>query len=497
MNRIIKIALVTITSFAMFICTFFLLGNLESKSSGIYLFGASLLITVVLCLGIIFSRTRSKIVEVFDNIQKNKIATATFIVAIISIGVLIRFLFYLKFSYEPISDAGVFYETAQHISDGLGVAGNTYIAMFPYLAAYDFLLSIPMTVINDPWMSVIILNTLFDICAGLVAYVYVKRISKINSRAPLLVLLFWILNPFNILFSLTSLPIVVVNFFIITSLLITSLTISSLDGKKRIPAILLSLALGVVMGLGSMFRPVFTIVLIGIALVFLYKLMSSRANFRKILLFSSSLIIISLAFFSVQKINTLIIETQVKMPVASNASGWSMYVGSNWDSVGRWNIEDQDRMQLICASTVDKSECHNSLASAAFSRYKDLGIGNATNLFIRKTHVFSSNQSNVYDADLSIVGYADSTIKKIFDTYITLFIVTVFALSILFFYNQTRRVVVDKKIKADTILLALIIIGFFVSIIAIETAERYAQIMYPIFIVVAALQLASMESKKV
>jgi len=69
-----------------------------------------------------------------------------------------------------------------------------------------------------------------------------------------------------------------------------------------------------------------------------------------------------------------------------------------------------------------------------------------------------------------------------------LFIYGLFTVSALYLYGQAQMAVRGQGLANPIVLLvALTMLGFFLSDMFVEAASRYAQIMYPLFIVVAAL----------
>lgn len=409
------------------------------------------------------------------------------------LSLIIRFYFYVRYSYSPVSDPSVFTEAARKIASGQGISHNFMASFFPYLVAYENILGIVMKAVTDPWRAVIILNTIFDIGGAVIVYFFVKMLAEQKSYLPALAFAIWILSPFNILFSITALPIIIVNFFIILSIYVAFLLMRHLHEYDLRLTILLSAILGFSIGIGNCFRPVFTVIFIALALTLLYSFYRSPKTRKGAVLYCSSLLFVFGIFSGVQSLNSALISHEVHRTIASNPSGWSIYVGSNWETSGNWSEADVKRMTVICKDSLSKADytgCHKDLRKAGISRYKSYGIKKDLVLMSRKTYAYASNQSIVYNADQSVVGYLGSRTSKIFNVYTILFIIVLFYLSARFLLLYARvELLKNTNLDLSIILLSLVVLGFTVSTLGVESAPRYAQILYPVFVIFATLSI--------
>lgn len=410
-----------------------------------------------------------------------------FVLAIIFVAVSARLLFFIIYSYAPISDPGSFLSEAQSIAGGIGLVGDRYVAFFPYLAAYGNLLEVAIKLFGNSWLAVIILNTIFDLAAAGILAVLIKKLTKDGSKRYLLAFALWLLSPFNIIFSVISLPIIVVNFFIILTVFLTYLVAQKMLVGKQRALLILSIILGLVLGYGNCFRPIFLIILIALVLYFAYILLVNKFNRKLLFLSISSLLIILTIFLGIQKINVAFVSNQTGLDVPSNASGWSIYVGSSAEYAGGWNIVDDTYLYGILDNNSNLQQVHDRLASEGIERYKNLGLIGCVSLMIRKLALFAGNQSAVYDAEASIVGYQDSPIALAFSIYIRLFIFFVFIAVIRYLYLSMIVVVKGGKMNSLIIFITLALIGLFLSSMLVEVQLRYAQVMYPLFMVLMVI----------
>lgn len=111
----------------------------------------------------------------------------------------------LLFNYgEVFSDEATFYSNAMNLRSDLPL-NNRYIAMFPYLYSYIFLLGNFMKIFTTKFITVVILNIIMDITASYFAYLFGKKIK--NKEFGILLMIIWLLNPFQILWCMKALPI--------------------------------------------------------------------------------------------------------------------------------------------------------------------------------------------------------------------------------------------------------------------------------------------------
>ncbi|MDR3359389.1 MAG: hypothetical protein LBO20_01770, partial [Bifidobacteriaceae bacterium] len=194
-------------------------------------------------------------------------------------------------------------------------------------------------------------------------------------------------------------------------------------------------------------------------------------------------------FFGVQEANVRFVSSATGIEAPRNSGGWSVFVGSNWDHDGGWNHEDSAILVKTWEEAADSQECHNILMREGLERYKSYGAGGTASLLVRKAYQFSSLQASTYNARSSITGYANSRLDQTFDVYILCFITVLFLLSGRQLYRSARRALTDRRVDPTVLFIAVLMLGFFFSHLLVESAPRYAQIMYPALSVLAVLSL--------
>jgi len=474
----------------MLIPLWFLVANLQPIHPALYTFSIFLFIGSYVAIKVLRGDILISIKRDLQKLTKRKNLTGVAIIGITIFGLFARLFFYYRFSYVPTSDPMTFYDSAKTLAEGGSIAGNSYVAFQPYLSAYNNVLGLAMRLIPDPWLATILLNTFFDLLSGLVVYIFLKKILKTGSYLPLLGYAIWVLSPLNIIFSVLSLPVIVVNFFIILTFLVSYLLIKLVTKQNTWHSLLLSLFLGVIIGLGNCFRPIFIVTLLALAIVFMGIYLNGNKS-AKFLSLSIGCTLLSLSvFIIIQSLNLKFVSHQTGLQAAKNPSGWSMYVGSGWESSGEWRPYNNDNMQKICEKSLAQKkydDCHTKLRKAATENYKNYGVFDSTSLFIRKLYHQSEEQTYFYNAEHSILGYTESRTFEIIKIYSALFIFTLYIFCAKFLYSLSNKSASGEFIKPIFIFMVLVMLGWFFAMMLVESAPRYSTILYPIFIIFSVL----------
>jgi hypothetical protein len=359
-----------------------------------------------------------------------------------------------------------------------------------------------MKLFGIQWIAVIMLNTLFDFAAAATVYFTLKLFVQ-SAHAPTFAFTIWFLSPFSIIFSVLSLPIVVVNFFIILTIYLVQLLSKEVSLKSSvrttsIPIIIFSVLLGLTLGIGNCFRPIFTVAII--ALVFCFLLMIFRKNklvkhigFR----LGLSVIVVLAVFILITNANNALISAQTSLKTPSNPSGWSVYVGSNPDSNGKWNSIDRTYRDELIATNQDMQAVHDQLFKEGLERYEKSGIGGILWLFVKKLYVFSATQHGIFDATKSIIGFKESLLSTAFKIYILIYITSLYFACAKYLYKVATQI--HRKTFFDdenTLYTSILLLGLFFSSMLVEVSLRYAQVLYPAFIIFAALSFYEWEKSK-
>ena len=430
-----------------------------------------LLLFVISLLLIAFLFFIEKKYSITKYILKNK----KIIISLIVIDIVLRLLL-LLFNYgEVFSDEATFYSNSINLSTHIPL-NNRYIAMFPYLYSYIFLLGNVMKIFTTKFIIVVILNIIMDITASYFAYLFGKKIK--NKEFGTLLMLIWLLNPFQILWCMKALPITVVNLCFIISLYIFACLIKQ---NKTINTILLSILLGINLGISNSFRPIFIIFVIAIFLYYLYLIIFLKSNYKNKLI---SFILILLCFIGINNLYTKLVSNKTKYNIGGS-SGWTLYLGSNLESNGAWFPSDEYN-ELMASNNFNPPDIHNYFKDKAIENYKSYNILNITKLYAKKYSTLTSNLS-YYTYENTIGTY---TTKKIIRIILYIFW---FILILSNVYIILRK---DKNID-DILFIMILEIGLILSHLLVEVSPRYfIPTLVPIMII-ASLNIYNFKNKKI
>ncbi len=470
----------------------FIVANLQRVQPASYAFAVCIICGVLMAGSIFASSLVYNARKYLEKILKTKCGVGISLLVIALVGIVLRLFFYFHFSYDPISDPMTFYEAGKNIEAGRGLMGDSYIAMFPYLFAYDMLLGLGMGAIKDPWLATIVLNTFFDILSAATLFILTRKMAKTHPGLSVIAFSIWMLNPLNIIFSIISIPVVVVNFFICVSLLLCFLLIDRV-ARLRVRSVMgMSAVVGIVMGISNCFRPIFLVPVIALSIVFISMALNTNRSWKLLKLSAVSILTITTLVLGIQKIYLASVSSQIGLGAAGNPSGVSLYVGSAWDTSGQWRPYQNVEMSNICQESFAKADfdaCHAELRKVAAERYRQHGITNSLFLFMSKLYHQAGEQSYLYNANQSIVGYAISKTSKVMNVYLIIYLSFMFILSTVFLYRSAKLPSVDTANGATVLLLVLVMIGWFMSFVVMESAPRYSTILYPIFTIFSVLAI--------
>lgn len=509
MKKPLRIFTTAMLFLALVVSLWFVLSNIITSATTIYLLILALIGSMVLLLKTAKISLWTRLKNILHKILSYRYFITITIVTTVLLGLSLRLFFYFQYSYAPISDPATFYGASQNlIEEGNFGDLSEEIAFFPYLAAYSNVLALANIIIPDFWLAAIIANTLLSLGTAICLYFVAKTLlGQKKQKYAILAFVLWFLSPFEILFSTQSLPVTATNFFIGLSILLFIKLFNAIKDKNAKKSCLLAAALGLFAGLGNCFRPIFSVIIIAIIIYAIYFLLKTHGEksskyFKK--LSGASVLIILAIFCAVNSFNLLWVSKATGTRAAINSGGWSVFVGSNQESRGQWNLGDTETKDTICAGLGSEGdseewadECHSRLTKEGVKRYLSYGFWGTISLGLEKLETFSSWQNNIYNASGCIVGYGNSKVESFYKGFIFFYVVIVITLCIrnLYFFLKNFGDTDNARCDDRIIILVLLLLGFFFSSALVEVANRYAQVMYPVFVVLASLSLGI--SKKV
>lgn len=410
------------------------------------------------------------------------VTTKIFFSIICIIGIILRLLPLLtnmQFSCESLlSDTGVHYYGAQEIVDGnLGPEITNYDKNFPYLPTYTFILAFFQSIFHNISISIVISNLFFDIIS-IICFFFILK--KLKSR-PKLGATIWILSPFSIVMCWLPLNIACVNMILFSAILVFItlnqylLSLKHPTSKKNVcHLMLLSLFCGIMVFIGNALRPIFLVLIIAEIIVLLFL---GRKSFNKLLIPILSFIIIICSFGILSTLHNHLLNSWAGENITSHSGGWSFFIGSNYQTSGRWSPDDRDYAfsKEFLDQTKSRSNWHSSLFQEGLSRYVQMGPVGAIRHFTNKTGViFASQGSSAYDLK-NVFGYSeDNTTYKIIKNGIAIYCFCLIAICLLFFVRKIKK---HYTFSHEELFISLCFLGLTTSLLLVEVMNRYISIL--------------------
>lgn len=407
------------SAFSYFVIILYLIGTLyilicgvnnlgEGQEYPYVLQGVFLVLFILLWLFVNASAGMIARLELEDIIHAHKrlfyILEAVFVLVILAIAVYIRVSYIQKMPMQPESDYKTYYEVADLLKRGTLIEDGTgycdYIAMFPHVFGYPYVLSVIFRIFGTSVKAAQIFNII--LAAATIFLVY--RIARLTAGAAaglctLVLTAFW---PSQILYMNQVASEYLFSFMLLLCLYIFMITIKKYHAEVRHPVggVLLYMLLGVLLALTACVRPMALILLITIVMCIFFRKMWIPV--RKIADQPISLVILSkgwmrcaivvLTYFMVSSFCSMGIEYTIDRPLASGSSsfGYNLLVGLNQESMGGWNQDDADYLYAAMDRTGNATEAHMACRDLALQRLKGDPKG-IFNLFIDKFRTLWSN----------------------------------------------------------------------------------------------------------
>ena len=418
--------------------------------------------------------------SIINKILENKMIIISFIL----VAILLRFSL-LMFDYNEVySDEATFYYNAVSLASNLEI-NSKYIAVFPYLFGYINILSMFMKVFGTTIYHAITFNIIVDLIGAVFAYLLGKKIFN-DKKKGILFLVIWLFNPFNIIWCMKILPINIVNTMIIISAYVFECLLSSFNNKRYL---IISIILGIIIGISNSFRPIMIIFLIAIFLYYLYLIIFSKYNFKKLLL---SFVLIVLCYSVYNNLNYKLVEDATGYTPSKSGSGWSVYVGSNINSNGEWFLEPKLDEFFVKDEDFSPSEIHEYFMEEGIKNYKSYNLITVSKFMIKKLEVLTNDvYSYTYENFTSSVINQSKKYNTVLKSYLYCFWFLMFIINIFSIFNIT-----DKDENSRLVFYRLFFIGLVVSHLLVEVSPRYFMPMLVPLMILMGFQIEKLMKKE-
>lgn len=443
---------------------------------------------------------RLNFLRIWSNLKHHRQNERIVVALVILISASIRLWVIANLPIAPSSDYQTYYQVADLLSKGLlsssGYSG--YIAQFPHVIGYPFILSLIFRITGPSVMAGLYLNLVASLISVYLTYRIARTLTgRLGGLIALVVAAFW---PSQILYGtiLASEP-VFACMLLLSIWLFIYLYRYPVSLGNREGSIFLCVILGLSIALAGVVRPMSLIFLVAVVLCMLpfvkrfnrnEKMLNgkfTRASCQGWFL----VLVVSLTFLiSNQLISTSISNTiTYKLPSSGVSFGYNLMVGTNIEAQGAWNQQDAEFFAKEFSLTNSPQAAHKASIDIALQRIKTDPVG-VSNLALEKftflwgnddyaemwTTIFLEQQGALTPERLNIIGQFTK-----WNDYFYLF--SVFFSAILGIQLFRR-----KEIGPEYALI-LLFIGTVILHLVLETQNRYHYFILPIFMILASMSI--------
>lgn len=419
--------------------------------------------------------TISLIYSILKKVNKKKL-----LYVIIFSGFVLRLIWALSTNSFPISDFRTMYDAANNLLDGDTSAfkGLGYFARFPHMMTYSlFLAQIIKTFGNNALFVVKMLNVVLSTSSIIFVYLICNSIFKDYKRT-LLGAFFMAILPSSILYVPVYCSENIAIPFYLASIYFFILV---LNNKKNSLLLILS---GLILSIGHLFRMVAYIVIIAYLMyIIIYDSENLKIKLKNIFLLIAPFTIVFILFS-----NFLIAEniTDRKLWDGSEPNITSAVRGSNIKSGGSWNPEDAE---FISNLLENRDELEKASKERILTRYTTTPPLDLVMFFVKKFDSQWSHGDNA-GAYWAQSGIAEDQIQINIEHQGVLWYQLVYSIFLFLIIKGlfNRDEYLDNKIIN---LFYIILCGFGVAFLVLETQTRYAFIINFVFAILPVTAITS------
>lgn len=430
-----------------------------------------------------------------------KVLECVIVIVVMIAGLCVRLYMINWISIPPKADYKTYYEIAELLHEGtLQKAGKgycDYIAMFPHVLGYSFILSKLFDIVGVSVQAGLYLNVFFSMCTVFFIYKIGRKVGgRIAGMIALIGCAFWpsqvmYINILSAEYSFT--------FFLYACVwLFLSLVMDyGADTKHSVRGFVLHFVLGILIAIAAAIRPMALILLIAIILVLIPQKtkMPAGKSINDIPLTVRALskgwiriILILLPYLIISTVISTNEELVVDrtLPSASASFGYNLLVGLNTESEGGWNQEDKDLLYNTMEETGSATQAHITCRDLAFTRLM-INPKGIFNLFILKYELLWGNDD--YGATTNIMFLAeDNRLPDELESFLYSFRDWNDIIYIIFvFMSLIALIYMWKKEGNWSVLLVLLYLGTVAMHLMVETQNRYHYFVIQVFIVLAGM----------
>ena len=347
---------------------------------------------------------------------RTKKAQTVFVAVVLAVGAVLRVLVVWKLPMQPESDYRTYYEIAQLIAKGTlrseGPGFCDYIALFPHVYGYPYVLSMVFRVFGASVRTAQVFNVALSMLTVLLVYLTAKRAGgRLCGLVALVFSAFW---PSQILYVNMVAGEYLFSFMLMLGLYVFVKAVTDLSRGARHPVagVLEHIFLGIWLAMTAAIRPMALLLLITVALCTAFERVRIPVRLTKdqpvSLVFLSKgwmrCLTVVAVFMAARGLITIGVTNAVDRDLASGSSsfGYNMMVGLNTASGGGWNQEDYDFLSASMRQTLDATQAHLACRDLALQRLAD--VRGVADLFFHKFQALWKDDSYAAEWNLFFMG---------------------------------------------------------------------------------------------
>jgi 4-amino-4-deoxy-L-arabinose transferase-like glycosyltransferase len=385
-----------------------------------------------------------------------------------------------------VSDFKLYYRLAELLAEGT-IKFQSYIRLFPHVIAYPFILSIPFRLFGSTILTAQVFNLFLFV--GTVLSIFLLAAQILDRRFAILAAVTVALWPSQLFYTT-----MVSTEALFTLLLVLCIGLFySIRNLPLSPAgITLFGLLGVIVAITNAIRPFGLLFLSALLIYYLVFVAAKTSGIRPWIVKAGLFGFLCLGYFLASNFIHYLTVRTVQGTVAKTFLGYSILVGSNVDSGGRYNEADASLLDTVYQNgKVQPDEANRILLSYAIERIKSSPLGFISlqlpkNRTMWQDDRFGININKAY-RDEENPGFLSLDFMEKITPVSNYYYYTILIGCILGSVMALR-----KREQGLIALVGLIILGTILIFAFTEVQERYHYHVLPLFALLAAYGLSEL-----
>ena len=387
---------------------------------------------------------------------------------------------------EPFSDYEKYWQVAQALAADRPIPDAWYVAMYPHILGTATFLSGLIRLFGPSVFAVTVVNVLLSSLSC--ALVWLIGRELLSERQAFLAALLWAFTPCKLMLGslVFSEPLYtcLILLFLWLFLLLEKRFVIGPDGEKPVAAACGVAALGLLLAVIELIRPIAVILIIAVALWLLLLRGGQENNKRLWAFWLAAFLAMTGVFHAAGALWDRHVENVLGQEPAS-VPWYNIYVGLNEETEGRYIDEDMDLLTSYVRLGMSANEAQEHMIPHVKARLQS-GI-NLPKLFAAKLFSFLGNDE--------LGGYTYRFTRPELFVKICMVLCNVYYYALLLGAVLGLVSLFRSRTLGAGLLLPLFFLGLTLAHMLVEVANRYHYSLVPILIIFAALGLSGEERR--